>query len=81
MNYNHITFCETNFKINRIEKRENINRIICIPKFLLLQKFLFVSKFSWTLTFYMKVSYEIQDFKLMWEHGKIAFPDKEWLFL
>lgn len=24
----------------------------------------------------MKVSYEIQDFKLIWEHDKIACPEK-----
>lgn len=58
INYNHKTFCETNFRINRIEKLENVNGIIHVPKSL---PFLF----SLTLTFYMKESCRIQNFKLI----------------
>lgn len=36
LNYNHVTFCETNFKMTRIEKLEDINESIHIPKTLLL---------------------------------------------
>ena len=51
--------------------------LIVFQKFYCNKNFLFVSKFSLTVAFGMKVSYEIQDFKLIWEQEKIASPGKE----